>query len=142
MEQQQRQLLIKALNACGLDACSVENPAYPGTPDIQFIGGWIECKYLEEWPKREETTVRIEHYTPQQRAWIFRRAIACDKLETNVDRAHLVLYVAKKREWLLFDGRTAARTVAKDGVTRKDLLRIALVTTTEIKDIIDYVIIC
>ena len=134
--------MIKALNARGLDACSVENPAYPGTPDIQYIGGWIECKYLEDWPRRAGTTVRIEHFTPQQRVWILRRDVACDKLETNIDRAWLVLYVAKKREWLVFDGRTAARKVAKDGVTRKDLVRIALVTTTEIKDIIDYVTIC
>ncbi len=48
--------------------------------------------------------------------------------------------VAKKREWLVFDGKTAARKVAKDGVTRRDLIGLARIMTTDIKDIIDYVI--
>ena len=55
------------------DAFAVENPANPGTPDVSYVEGWIELKQLDAWPAREDTPVRIEHYTPQQRirvAWI------------------------------------------------------------------------
>lgn len=139
MEQQQRQLLVKALTKAGLDATSVENPAYPGTADIQFIDGWIECKWLEDWPAREDTTVRIEHFSPQQRVWLLRRALACRKRGTDHGLAWLVLYVAKTKEHLLFDGETAARWVAKDGATRKVLHKRALLTTTKLNEILDYV---
>jgi hypothetical protein len=139
MEQQQRQLLVKALTKAGLDATSVENPAYPGTPDIQFIDGWIECKYLEDWPKREETTVRIEHFTPQQRVWLLRRFMASVNLRIPDPRCWLVLYVAKTKDWLMFDGQTAARQVAKDGVNKAKLFELALLTTKNIQDVIDYV---
>ncbi len=139
MEQQQRQNLVKALNKAGQDATSVENPACPGTPDIQFIDGWIECKYLEDWPKREETTVRIEHFSPQQRVWLLRRSIACSRLQTERGIGWLVLYVAKTREHLLFEGEDAARHLAKDGVARNDLYELALMTTKDLNEIITYV---
>lgn len=139
MEQQQRQLLIKALNRAGQDATSVENPACPGTPDIQFIDGWIECKYLEDWPKREETTVRIEHFTPQQRVWLLRRSIACSKRQTERGLGWFVLYVAKTREHLLFEGEDAARYVAKDGMDREELYELALIVTKDLNEIVNYV---
>ncbi len=139
MEQNQRQVLIKALNRAGQDATSVENPACPGTPDVQFIDGWIECKYLEDWPKRPDTTVRIEHFTPQQRVWLLRRSIACSKRQTERGLAWLVLYVAKTREHLLFEGEDAARIVAKDGSNRAVLYEWALITTKDLQEIIDYV---
>lgn len=139
MEQQQRQLLIKALNRAGQDATSVENPACPGTPDIQFIDGWIECKYLEDWPRHEETTVRIPHFSPQQRVWLLRRYEARLKRGTDHGQAFLILYVAKTREHLLFDGHTAARFVAKDGVHRTRLYGWALIATKDLQEIIDYV---
>lgn len=136
MEQQQRQLLIKALNQAGQDATSVENPAYPGTPDIQFIDGWIECKYLEAWPRRAETTVRIPHFSPQQRVWLLRRYLACHKRRTNHGQVFLILYVAETREHLLFDGGTAALHVAKDGANRWKLERLALLTTKDLNEVI------
>lgn len=140
MEQQQRQLVVKALTKAGQDATSVENPAYPGTPDIQFIDGWIECKYLEDWPKREATTVRIEHFTPQQRCWLMRRAFSLSKLSDKMHgRAWLVLYVARTRDWLVFDGETAARYVAKDGVNKAKLFELAKLTTNNLQDVINYV---
>lgn len=127
------------MNRRGLDATSVENPACPGTPDIQFMDGWIECKYLEDWPKREETTVRIEHFSPQQRVWLLRRFMACEKRDTIRGRAWLVLYVAKTREHLLFAGQTAARRVAKKGTNRAMLYELASLTTKDLQEIIDYV---
>jgi len=139
MEQQQRQLLVKALNVAGRDATSVENPAYPGTPDIQYIGGWIECKYLEDWPVKEATTIRIPHFSPQQRVWLRRRAYALDKLGISDGRAWLVLYVAKTREWLLFDADTACNYVAKPGKNQEVHRQLAVLVTNDVKDIVDYV---
>lgn len=87
-----------------LDAVSVENPAYPGTPDVNFIEGWVELKWLRSWPKREKTIVTIEHFTQQQRVWLLRRW----KKGGNV---YLLLQV--RREWLLFTGETAAKIIGK-----------------------------
>ncbi|MCK5600550.1 hypothetical protein KAR91_01705 [Candidatus Pacearchaeota archaeon] len=139
MEQQQRQLLVKALNKAGQDATSVENPACPGTPDVQFIGGWIELKFLETWPKRKETSVRIEHFSPQQRVWLLRRWMAEVNLRIPDPHCWLLLYVAETREHLLFDGATAARDVAKDGANRAKLYEYALITTKDLNEIINYV---
>ncbi len=127
------------MNKLGLDACSVENPALPGTPDVQHIDGWLELKFLEEWPKREDTTVRIEHFTPQQRCWLLQRFLACEKRKTNHGQVFLLLYVAETREHMLFDAETAARKVAKDGATRAKLYEWALLTTKDLRNIINYV---
>jgi len=139
MEQQQRQLLVKALNKVGLDATSVENPAYPGTPDIQFIDGWIECKYLEDWPKKAETTVRIPHFTQQQRVWLLRRYTSCQKKEIWWGIGWLILYVSRTREWLVFDGEAAALYVGKEGNNKAELLELAGLITKNIQDVINYV---
>jgi len=139
MEQEQRQLLVKALTKAGLDSTSVENPAYPGTPDIQFIGGWIECKWVEDWPKKEETTVRIPHFTQQQRVWLLRRWVASNKSAQHYAVGWLVLYVASTRDWLIFDGETAALHVAKEGANKARLFEIAVLTTKNIQDVINYV---
>jgi hypothetical protein len=127
------------MNKCGLDACAVENPALPGTPDIQHIDGWLELKFREEWPKRETTTVQIEHFTPQQRCWLFKRWLACRNRGTIHGQAFLILYVAETREHLLFDAETAARKVAKDGATRAKLYEWAKLVTKNQQEIIDYV---
>lgn len=139
MEQQQRQLVVKALTKAGYDATSVENPAYPGTPDIQYIDGWIECKYLEKWPARHDTTVRIEHFTPQQRVWLLRRYLACLKRDHRYGNGWLVLYVASTKDWFVFDGETAARYVAKDGVHKAKLFELAVLTTKNLQEVINYV---
>lgn len=41
----------------------VENRVGPGTPDVAYVGGWIELKHTERF------TSHLEHYTPQQRIW-------------------------------------------------------------------------
>jgi len=90
--------LVRALSV--LDAISVENPAGPGTPDVNFIGGWIECKWLRAWPKRPETPVRLDHpLTPQQKAWLKRR---CRR------GGHAWVMLQCGREWFLFTGIVAA----------------------------------
>lgn len=98
-----------------LDAMAVENSVQPGTPDVEFIGGWIELKSVDR-PVREGTVVQVPHFTPLQRLWLKRR---CDR----GGKAWLLLRIGT--DWLLFDGRVAA---AKLGCsTFPELLRAAIV---------------
>lgn len=108
-----RRAVISALTH--LDAVSVENSAYPGTPDVNYVEGWLELKWDREWPKREETVFRIEHFTPQQRVFLRRRW-------HRGGNAYLLLQVG--REYLLFDGATAQQWVGL--VDRATLEKIAL----------------
>ncbi len=66
-----RRRLVAAL--ASLDAFPVENSAAPGTPDVNYIGGWIELKCVDVWPKRAGGIVRIDKFTPDQRATLLRR---------------------------------------------------------------------
>lgn len=94
-----------------LDPVRIENVVGSGTPDVNYNDGWIELKYLDAWPARENTPVRIDHFTPQQKAWLVRRSNAGGK-------AWLLLKVGKT-DWLLFDGMTAARFVGQ--ITKQEL---------------------
>lgn len=96
-----------------LDGFAVENPAHPGTPDVNFIGGWIELKIAEAWPP-QGGPLRIPHFTQQQRVCLRKRWL-------KGGRAVVLLRV--KREWLLFDGETAAKHLGLVG--RDDLLSLA-----------------
>lgn len=93
-----------ALRRHGLDAVRVENPAGPGTPDVNYIEGWIENKWVRRWPKRADTVVRLDHFTPQQRVWLLRRS-------QRGGRVHLLLKV--EETWLLFRGDVAAEVVGR-----------------------------
>lgn len=96
--QHMRRRVIQALRE--LDAIAVENSAYPGTPDVAYIGGWIELKEADEWPKKPQTPLRLSHFTRHQRAWIRRHV---EKGGTA-----FVLLKVGKSEWFLIDGKTAA----------------------------------
>ena len=97
-ESDMRRKLVQAL--APLDAMPVENRACPGSPDVEFIGGWIECKWLRHWPKRATTVVRLDHpLLPTQKVWLRRRC-------SRGGKAWVMLQC--RREWLLFDGYTAA----------------------------------
>jgi len=131
MEHDMRKLMIKALNKLGQDAVSVENMVGPGTPDINFIGNWVELKYIQDWPKRAETKLTIDHYTQQQRVWLLRRWY-------NKGAAWLCLQVSKTREWLVFDGETAFRKVCKDGRTAQDHRDIACFIGQSADEVAEY----
>lgn len=60
----------------GFDPRRVENAVGPGTPDINFTGGWIEDKWLAAWPVRSGTVVKVPKYKPEQRSWHTRRRAA------------------------------------------------------------------
>lgn len=99
-----------------LDAKPVENPVWPGTPDVNYVEGWIELKWARAWPVNGNTSpVLIHHYTPQQRVWLARRWKAGGN-------SCLLLQVGK--EWLLFTGEVAAVHVGR--ATRVELERLAV----------------
>lgn len=86
-----------------LHAMPVENRVgVLGTPDVNYIEGWIELKWRRTWPKRPETIVTIDHFTLEQRRWLNKRFMAGGN-------AWLLLQV--QREWLLFTGRGAKEYV-------------------------------
>jgi len=110
-----RQRVIKALRT--LDAVSVENPAYPGTPDINYVEGWIECKWLRKWPKRPSTIVKLDHdLMKHQQVWLQRRKNAGGQ-------AWVLLQCG--RDWLLFDGAVAGNLIGH--CTREELIENASV---------------
>jgi|TARA_Y100000310_G_scaffold160698_2_gene160487 hypothetical protein len=112
-ETDQRSTVVNALKK--LHAVAVENPAGPGTPDVNFVEGWMELKWEREWPARESTALAVRHYTPQQRDFAVDRSM----------RGGLVLLMLQvRREWLLFDGLTACEVVGIE--TRAGLRQAAL----------------
>lgn len=60
----------------GFDPRRVENAVGPGTPDINFTGGWIESKWLPAWPARAGSVVKVPKYVPKQRGWHTKRRSA------------------------------------------------------------------
>lgn len=97
LEKAMRQTVVSGLRE--LDAVSVENLVGSGTPDVNIIPGWIELKKLVRWPR--SGVVKVPHYTPEQRAWSFRRARAGG-------RTWMLLRIDSTEEWFLFDGPLAA----------------------------------
>lgn len=90
-----RKNLVKSMKS--LDAVPIEMPMRAGTPDVNFIGGWIECKWLHFWPKSADTRpVRFPHpLTKEQGLWARRRTLA----------GGISLVVAQvSRQWFFFDG--------------------------------------
>jgi hypothetical protein len=96
---------------------SVENDAYPGTPDTNFVYGWIEYKCCSEWPKRGGP-LRIPHFTAQQRVWLRTRWRATG----SGYGAWLWLQVGQ--DHLIFDGETASIIVGNQN--KRVLLQHAL----------------
>jgi hypothetical protein len=105
-----RPRVLHALRA--LDAMPVENFVYPGTPDVNYVEGWVELKWLREWPAREGTVVEVDHFTPQQRVWHIRRARA---------GGNNWLLLQVRDEWLLFRGEVAAKMLGR--VPRAELVK-------------------
>lgn len=113
-EKTQRRRVVEELRP--LDAVSVENPAHPGTPDVNFIEGWIELKHVYEWPKGEGVPLRLEHFTKQQRVWLTRR---------QRKGGLVVLILQVKQEWFILDACWSARLLGD--ATRAEIVANALV---------------
>ena len=113
-ESYMRRRVIKILRKAGLDPVPVENLVGPGTPDINYIEGWLELKQLDAWPVRENSPVVIRHLTLQQKIWIRSRA-------SHGGRVHLLLHV--DGTWLLFDAAGVEKLLR---IPKKKILEIAL----------------
>lgn len=107
-EADQRGRVVEALRS--LNAVPVENPVMPGTPDVNYVEGWIELKWLRAWPKSADTVVRVEHFTPQQRIFHLRRRMAGGRS---------FVLIQCRREWILLDGAVAIFVVGQS--TRQQL---------------------
>lgn len=107
-EKATRKRVVKALKP--LHAVAVENSVVPGTPDVNYVGGWIELKQADEWPVMMGP-LRMPHYTPQQRIWHRKRRAAGGS-------CFVLLQVAQ--EWLLFDATVAAEVLGT--ATRVELV--------------------
>lgn len=99
-----------------LDPHPIENmlSIEKGMPDVEFIGGWAEIKWLPRWPMRKDTPVRIPHYTDDQRRWLRERQAAGE-------RCFLVLQI--RREWFVWDA-DGAQTIGHQ--TRQEMIDGAL----------------
>lgn len=62
------------LQRLGLDPIRVENVLHPGHPDVDYTHGNIELKYMEAFPVRPGTKVRVPKLKGEQVAWITRRS--------------------------------------------------------------------
>lgn len=96
-----RRTLVRALR--DLHAVPVENPARPGTPDVNYVGGWVEIKALPRWPG-PNAVVRVRRFSVQQRRWLERRARAGGN-------AYVLLRVGK--DWLLFFATVAVTVLGR-----------------------------
>jgi hypothetical protein len=102
----------------------IENSVQEGTPDVNGccngIEFWVELK-VAKMPKRSSSPVRVDHFTNEQRRWLFDRV-------SNGGRAYLLLQV--DHEYLLFRGDVAALRVG--GSTMEELQKEAMVSTTNL----------
>lgn len=86
------------------EAEHVFNPEGPGFPDVYFtikasgVMGLMELKHEHKWPKRTATTLKIKHFTPQQRGFMRRHG----RIGANIC---LLLQVDK--DYFLMDWKTA-----------------------------------
>lgn len=105
----------------------IEDSSQPGIPDINLCWGgidyWIECKAIDDWPKRPATPVRTG-LTLEQAAWLDTRhklhMLYKADVTRNSFRVMLLLRVNATHEWVALtrDFRTVYA-----GVTKSRLLR-------------------
>lgn len=109
-------VVMNILREVGLHPVRVENPANPGTPDINYVEGWVELKYAENWPKDKTKPLKIRHFRPEQKVWIRKRRMAHGQV--------FLLLKVGKMEWLLFEGETAVALLGQ--VNREQLIDASL----------------
>jgi hypothetical protein len=97
-EKDMRHTFIKL--AAPLDPKPIENIVGIGTPDVWIVPGAVELKWAREWPARERTALKLDHYTNAQREWLIQRWNAGGG-------AWLLLQV--RTWWLCFDAPAAQK---------------------------------
>lgn len=113
-----RSYLVKKM--AEFDAVPIESPTTgKGIPDINYTGGWIECKWLRAWPKGCDTRpVKFEHaLSKEQQLWLWRRAKKGGKT-----------WVCAKigRDWYLWPGDIFRNHNLWDNMTRPEMKSWAL----------------
>ena len=67
------QTLRKGMMGTGWHVTRIESSAGNGVPDVSFgipsKNGWVELKYIAEWPKRITTLIKLP-LRPEQKHWI------------------------------------------------------------------------
>lgn len=80
----------------------VENPAHPGTPDVNLcvngVESWPELKQVKAFPKREDTPVFTGALRPDQILWHFLRSRAGG-------RSYIVAYVEEADVIYVIEGK-------------------------------------
>lgn len=101
-EKTMRGRLVKDLRS--IDFRSIENWVGPGTPDSNYVEGWVELKWARSWPVKPGTPVVFEHYTPQQKVWQMRRW-------SRGGRVFVLVQIGLC--WMLYDAPTAVEILGK-----------------------------
>jgi hypothetical protein len=83
----------------------------PGVPDWNYVDGWVELKYLPEWPAGAIVLPHRERVL-KQALWLLRRHRAGG-------RANAILVV--DREWLVLDAEMFLELAVR-GSTREELV--------------------
>lgn len=71
-----------------------------GIPDVSYsiknapIRGWIELKHVKSWPKRQNTVVKLPHYNPEQKLFLWKHGEAS---------GYCWLFLKIEKNYLLFD---------------------------------------
>jgi len=114
-EASSRSNLVKKLKP--LDAVAIESPSTGlGIPDINFIGGWIECKWMKYWPKTADVKpVKFGHpLSQQQQVWLWRRE----------HRGGLALVCAQvSKSWFFWSGKKIKEEKLWDNMTRPEMIK-------------------
>ena len=109
--------LATVLREGGLDGIRIEG-ARVGTPDVNYRGGWVECKYLSRWPVHADTRpVKFSHpWTKGQQVWARRRSRA----------GGTVILCAKvgQRDWFFWEYYDELRKLF-GAMTRPDMVQTA-----------------
>ncbi len=56
--------ILKDMGKCPM---RIESSCTPGCPDIAYVGGWVELKYIPKWSKGG--TAFLRNLRPAQEAW-------------------------------------------------------------------------
>ena len=72
-----RNYIRKGLHVRGVLTTHHEDMLITGLPDLSYshsgVHGWIELKWLEHWPHRATTPVRLSRYTKEQKHFLLSR---------------------------------------------------------------------
>ena len=98
----------------------IESPdTEPGIADVTYslligVRGWIELKHIHKYPVSPKTPIRIEHYTPVQKLFLWK--------EGN-NAGYAFLFIQIERDYLLFD-HVAAQNVGE--LTKQEMIDCAI----------------